>query len=421
MEFSFNPIKGYTYKDLGIIPKVVSNITSRKECNPYVNEDYLPIFAAPMSTIVNSDNYKVFINNKIIPIIPRNISLNDRLYFCKQGLWVAFGLDEIKKCKYDLLFSNEKTSVSEIKVCIDIANGHMQSLLDTIKDFKEYFNHFNKKIQIMAGNIANPETYKKYCEAGADYVRCSIGSGNCCITGSNTGIFYPPATLIAECNIIKKNLENENQKTTKIIADGGIKNYDDAIKALALGADFVMIGSLFSGFFESAADKYYKSEGPSLYPRMYVYENFKFQTYDNNVYNQALNFEKLFKSTIKIDKNPYPKNTSIEFDMNINSEFLKSQEEIKRFIIKNSFPIYKEIFGMSTKVAQKLIDKNKNITSEGVIKEIQIKYTIKQWTDNFISYLKSAMSYCNSKTLDDFIGEQDFIILSNGVFKTINK
>ena len=76
---------------------------------------------------------------------------------------------------------------------------------------------------------------------------------------------------------------------------------------------------------------------------------------------------------------------------------------------------------MSTKVAQKLIDKNKNITSEGVIKEIQIKYTIKQWTDNFISYLKSAMSYCNSKTLDDFIGEQNFIILSNGVFKTINK
>ena len=81
-----------------------------------------------------------------------------------------------------------------------------------------------------------------------------------CITTSNVSIHYPQASLIDECYNIKKQLLLETEDILpKIIADGGIRNYDHVIKALALGADYVMIGSLFAQCIESAGEKTYKT------------------------------------------------------------------------------------------------------------------------------------------------------------------
>ena len=87
----------YSYNDISIVPAVVTNVEHRAECNPYTDklgESTLPIFTAPMSTVVNEQNFELFEQNKIIPILPRNISLETRIEYLKCGKWVAVGLDD---------------------------------------------------------------------------------------------------------------------------------------------------------------------------------------------------------------------------------------------------------------------------------------------------------------------------------------
>ena len=89
-------------------------------------------------------------------------------------MFVALSLNEFKFCFDDMLGVNEKDIDEPIYVCIDIANGHMKKLVDMCKRAKE---KYGDKLVIMAGNIANPETYYKYAEAGIDYVRrCASGT-----------------------------------------------------------------------------------------------------------------------------------------------------------------------------------------------------------------------------------------------------
>lgn len=233
---------GYSYNDLTIIPTITTSVSSRSQIDPFDYNGMLPIFTAPMSTVVNIDNFNIWNKNKIYPIIPRNISSEIRKYNIQQGNWVAISLKEA----VDWFINNEIQLYNSAYICIDIANGHMEHLINTCSDIKE---KYGRQITIMTGNIANPETLYEYENTGIDYVRCSIGSGFGCITSSNTGIHYPIASLIQDCANFKRN----KKFNIKIIADGGIRNYSDVIKAIALGADYVMIGGLFAGMKESAA------------------------------------------------------------------------------------------------------------------------------------------------------------------------
>ena len=116
-------------------------------------------------------------------------------------------------------------------------NGNMKKIVDIVKEIKIH----HPTTIIMVGNIANPETYVALGKAGADYVRCSIGTGAGCTTAANVAINYPMGSLISECAQLKK----QYNLKAKIVADGGMRNYSDIIKALALGADYIMIGNLF--------------------------------------------------------------------------------------------------------------------------------------------------------------------------------
>ena len=134
---------------------------------------------------------------------------------------------------HQVLFCNGLNVIQSdsIFALIDVANGHMSKILDVSRRAK---NLYGDKITIMAGNIANPQTYIQYAEAGIDYCRCGIGGGNCCITATQLGIFCPMATLISDIYNIKKFLLSQGKKNLpKIVADGGVRNYDDIIKALA--------------------------------------------------------------------------------------------------------------------------------------------------------------------------------------------
>lgn len=397
---------GYSYNDVTIIPAEISDIKSRKECNVFIEDEkcknVLPIFTAPMSTIVNENNISIFKNNGIIPILPRNVGVDpqnekDRFdtiinYLEEKDIWVAVSLKE-----FTTIFASDELpdglrDIEEnhtFKVCIDLANGHMKHLYEVINKAKDLSRERKYNLIIMTGNIANPDTYEWICKnAEVDYIRLNIGSGSNCITASNTSVYMPTATLINECRNIKVNVEhniNRYKSCPKLIADGGIRNYSDVIKALALGADYVMIGGLFTAMLESAGDMTVES-----YNSHYNYHT------NNGWINDGV------------------QNVLYYWDL--------FNEDKKREFIKDMKSITKESYGMSTKKAQKLFNPNaKSKTSEGCTKYIPVKYTVKQWTDNMIDYLKSAMSYTNKRDIKDFIGNVTLILNSPYAVASVNK
>lgn len=362
----------YSYRDVTIVPAKVSEIEHRKDCNPFYPSGTLPLFTAPMDSVVGLENYELYEQHKIIPIIPRTVSLEQRLEVAKTGRWVAYGLDEFEK-----IFTVQNPGEG-YKALIDVANGHMKKLYTLVKKAKA----LNPNLTVMIGNIANPETYEECCKAGVDYVRCGIGSGECCITSSATKIHFPLASLISEIVEKKQSLQwsGSYKKFTKIIADGGVRGYSDAIVALALGADYVMIGSVFSKMLESSGQIF-----------------FRYKDYEKEDDWYPLNWDSYF--------NRYKSGKFYDFN-----EYWKGTSEIGDHW--RPIELKKEIYGMASGKGQIAIGGKKTKTSEGIIKTIPIEYTMDSWTENFISYLRSAMSYTGARDLNTFINKTTCIINS---------
>lgn len=362
----------YSYRDVTIVPAKVSEIEHRKDCNPFYPSGTLPLFTAPMDSVVGLENYELYEQHKIIPIIPRTVNLEQRLEVAKTGRWVAYGLDEFEK-----IFTVQNPGEG-YKALIDVANGHMKKLYTLVKKAKA----LNPNLTVMIGNIANPETYEECCKAGVDYVRCGIGSGECCITSSATKIHFPLASLISEIVEKKQSLQwsGSYKKFTKIIADGGVRGYSDAIVALALGADYVMIGSVFSKMLESSGQIF-----------------FRYKDYEKEDDWYPLNWDIYF--------NRYKSGKFYDFN-----EYWKGTSEIGDHW--RPIELKKEIYGMASGKGQIAIGGKKTKTSEGIIKTIPIEYTMDSWTENFISYLRSAMSYTGAKDLNTFINKTTCIINS---------
>ncbi len=129
-------------------------------------------------------------------------------------------------------------------IVVDTAHGHSAGVLDSVKKIKNYSN----SVQILAGNVATADGAKALVDAGADCVKVGIGPGTICTTRMIAGVGVPQFTAILEAASACKKLG------VPIIADGGIKYSGDIAKAIAAGADCVMIGSLFAGTEESPGD-----------------------------------------------------------------------------------------------------------------------------------------------------------------------
>ena len=236
----------FSLDEVGLIPAVLSKVNHRSDVNPYVTSEFgeqkLPVFVSPMTCILDSLNITKFLDSKVEPIYPvsfKEAAVREQLLKVgKWKGWIAVTLQEFFNW-----FSTCKMPEDNIyHVLIDVANGHMSDTLSIIKDAKqEYGDH----LVVMLGNIANPRTYIDYCEAGIDYVRVGIGGGNGCTTSVQTGIHTSLPYLLSEISSYKNSLEKFTFET-KIIADGGIDTIGKAIKALALGADYVMMGKCFA-------------------------------------------------------------------------------------------------------------------------------------------------------------------------------
>lgn len=238
----------YSLDEICLIPNTTSTIEHRSDVNVFTNKNNYPIFTAPMSCIVDSKNYDTLKEHRLNVIIPRSVSWGERLQFLKDGAWVAVGFKEAQYI-YEHLELEVFTVTNTIRICIDQANGHMMSLLKLCKDLKD---RFGNKLKLMTGNIANPYTYREYAKAGVDYVRIGIGGGNVCTTSVQTGMHHPMGSLIIKCKeeqeYVRKSIElgAKYSSVPKIVADGGFNRIDQCVKALALGADFVMLGKILA-------------------------------------------------------------------------------------------------------------------------------------------------------------------------------
>ena len=181
----------FDFDDLLIVHKVQSKIDFRKEISVYDKNGMLPLFTAPMDTVIGLNNLDIFKKNKIYSIVPRTVNIkkiynivttsnssgygNDITYSKSSKYyeqWVAYGLLDFEN------FINENQKLSEPRyILIDIAHGGMKRLHDLVKKAKFAYGD---DLQLMVGNVANPETYRLLSEAGADYVRVGIGNGGGC-------------------------------------------------------------------------------------------------------------------------------------------------------------------------------------------------------------------------------------------------
>lgn len=129
-------------------------------------------------------------------------------------------------------------------IVIDTAHGHSQAVIDQVARVKKQ----SHRVQIIAGNIATAEAARALIDAGADALKVGIGPGSICTTRIVAGVGVPQLTAIMDVS------EEAKRSSVPVIADGGVKYSGDLAKAIAAGADVVMIGSLFAGAEESPGE-----------------------------------------------------------------------------------------------------------------------------------------------------------------------
>lgn len=215
----------------------------------------MPLITAPKGCTLDEAE-KIFNKNKVekLPLVDKKGHL--------EGLITIKDLKKRKeypnanKDSYGRLVVGAAVGVNDMKrvdalveagvdvIVLDSAHGHSKGIINSLKEIKAKY----PKLDVIAGNIATAEAAKALCEAGADAIKVGIGPGSICTTRIVSGVGVPQISAISDC--AKEALKYK----VKVIADGGIKYSGDIAKAIAAGANSVMIGSLLAGTDESPGE-----------------------------------------------------------------------------------------------------------------------------------------------------------------------
>ena len=231
---------GITYDDVLLVPQY-SDIISRREVDLTTDfgkgiELSLPIIASPMDTVSEADMAGNLNELGGLSIIHRYNTVEEQsAMIASLGKRVLVGaavgvLDDYMDRSQAAIEAGAKV------ICIDVAHGHHVLVKRAIQSIRELIGN---DIHIMAGNVATLEGFNDLADWGADSIRCNIGGGSICTTRIQTGHGVPGLETILQCA--------KSDRDAKIIADGGIKNSGDIVKAFAAGADAIMLGSLLAG------------------------------------------------------------------------------------------------------------------------------------------------------------------------------
>ena len=243
-----------TFDDVLLIPKYSDVLPINTDiCLKLTNKITLraPFISSAMDTVTESKMAIAIAREGGMGIIHRNLNIknqsNEVRKVKKNKLIVGAAVGTNKE---DLERAKSLVGSGVDLIVIDTAHGHSEKVLKTLSKIKKII----KNIPVCVGNIATSEAAKRLYNSGADIIKIGIGPGSICTTRMVAGIGVPQISAIMD---VKKALKN---KKVKIISDGGIKFSGDIAKAIAAGADAIMMGSIFAGTDESPGKKF-KSKG----------------------------------------------------------------------------------------------------------------------------------------------------------------
>lgn len=255
------------FKDVLIRPKR-SVLTSRAEVSlsrefkfkhSGVKWQGVPIIAANMDHTGTFDMAKALSEHQLLTAMDK---------FASKEEWQEFAAshaDVIPSCfvsigtsDHDFERLQEVLKVTDVSmICLDVANGYTERFVDTLKRIRDTYPD---KV-LMAGNVVTGEMVEELILSGADIVKIGIGPGSVCTTREKTGVGYPQLSAIIECADAGHGLGGH------VCADGGCTSPGDVAKAFAAGADFVMLGGMFSGHDECLGEVI--EENGSRFKRFY--------------------------------------------------------------------------------------------------------------------------------------------------------
>lgn len=246
---------GLTFDDVLLVPRY-SEISSRMhpQLKTYITKNYMidqPVITANMDTITESEMAQAMASLGGIGSLHRFMTELEQVAEIKKiqnylqehhlstPIAASIGVKEEGMRRADYLVDAGVQIIT-----LDIAHGDSIMMYETLDFLKKKY----PKIDVIAGNVATAEGAKRMIEHGADAIKVGIGPGSMCTTRIITGHGVPQLTAIAQCvsAALKYNIP--------VIADGGIKNSGDIVKALAAGASSVMLGSLVSGTLETPGE-----------------------------------------------------------------------------------------------------------------------------------------------------------------------
>ena len=239
-----------TFDDILLLPRYSNILPSETLIESNLSKKIklkVPFLSSAMDTVTESKMAIAMAKSGGIGIIHRNLSIKKQSEeVCKVkklnllvGAAMGTSKDDLKRAK-TLIDSGIDLLV------IDTAHGHSKKVLDTLSKIKK----ISSKISLCVGNIATAEAARKLYNSGADILKVGIGPGSICTTRMIAGIGVPQITALRD---VKKAIQGKN---VKIISDGGIKFSGDIVKAIASGADAIMMGSIFAGTDESPGKKF---------------------------------------------------------------------------------------------------------------------------------------------------------------------
>jgi|TARA_R110001583_G_scaffold115531_1_gene266039 IMP dehydrogenase len=249
----------YAFEDVLLTPQY-SNIKSRSEIILGQNliRDNLrvefPVISSPMDTVTESKMIKTMAGFGGIGIAHRYCSIEDQ---CKmisiESMPKNYNAGAAVGVTGDYLERSQALLHAGFNIlCIDVAHGH-HDLTGTALD--RLRRSLGDDVHIMAGNVATPEGLRYLADRGANTIRVGIGGGSICSTRIQTGHGIPTLQSVVDCFPIAESLGVD------IVADGGIQNSGDIVKALAAGASLVMLGSLLSGTDDTPGNLIQQSTG----------------------------------------------------------------------------------------------------------------------------------------------------------------
>lgn len=221
-----------------VLPKNI-NVSSRLSKNVKLE---IPIVSSPMDTVTEAEMAIAMAREGGIGIIHRSMSMEkeaDQVRRVKEeGLKVGAAVGVFDQARVSAL-----VDAGVDVIVIDTAHGHSKNVMESLKAYKRMVD-----VDVIAGNIATKEAAEDLIAAGADGLRVGIGPGSICITRQVAGVGVPQLHAIASVADVA------SEYGVPVIADGGIKTSGDIVKAIAAGADCVMLGNLLAGTKEACGE-----------------------------------------------------------------------------------------------------------------------------------------------------------------------